>query len=177
MAGGVYGAWEQVVTSIRRLAAEVYTTVGIVITPETADKLTETVMFAHGLGVADIRIITAAQWDGKIKLAIPQSVLDQHPILSYRINNIIQGRSVRGIHATDSNRCGLATDDSAVMGNYHYPCIIHMREGGEPIGEVGPNMRAERVKWAETHDTHTDPICKKNCIDVCVDYNNKFRDR
>jgi len=177
MAGGIYGAWEKVIDNIRRLSGRVYTTVGIVVTPETADKLTETVMFAHDLGVHDIRVITAAQWDGKIKLAIPQGVLDEHPILAYRIANIINGRSVRGIQPEDSDRCGLITDDSAVMGDEHFPCIIHMREGGKAIGKVGPNMRQERVEWAKTHDTHSDPICLKNCLDACVEYNNKFAER
>ncbi|KKM04955.1 hypothetical protein LCGC14_1758930, partial [marine sediment metagenome] len=24
--------------------------------------------------------------------------------------------------------------------------------------------------------THLNPICRKNCLDVCIDYNNKVRD-
>jgi len=176
MAGGIYGAWNSVVENIQKLSARVYTTVGVVITPETAPQLTETVMFAHGLGVSDIRIITAAQWDGEIIINIPQKVLDQHPILQYRINHLRNGRHVRGIQSSDANRCGLTVDDSAVMGNNHYPCIIYMREGGEAIGGIGPNMRAERIKWSKNHDTHCDPICKASCLDVCIDYNNKFKE-
>jgi hypothetical protein len=30
------------------------------------------------------------------------------------------------------------------------------------------------VEFLEKFDTHTDPICKKNCLDVCRDYNNKY---
>jgi len=46
-----------------------------------------------------------------------------------------------------------------------------MREDGKPIGTVSGNMRKERVNWYLTHDSYTDPICKKNCLDVCHDYN------
>ena len=48
-----------------------------------------------------------------------------------------------------------------------------MREGGDPIGRVGPNMRAERKAWIESHDCSVDPICSGMCLDVCVDYCNK----
>ena len=37
-------------------------------------------------------------------------------------------------------------------------------------------MREERYKWAMEHDTKKDPICSKNSLDVCIDYNNKYRD-
>ena len=63
----------------------------------------------------------------------------------------------------------------AVMGKYHYPCIIYMREGGKPIGVVGPDMRSERGVWASMHNSLDDPIYNTNCLDVCVEYNNKFR--
>lgn len=62
----------------------------------------------------------------------------------------------------------------AVNQGLHYPCIIYMREGGKAIGKVGDNMRAERKAWYENHDTHCDPICKKNCLDVCTEYNTRF---
>jgi len=57
----------------------------------------------------------------------------------------------------------------------HYPCIIYLREWGDPIGELGAQTRIDRLRWAQEHDTHEDPICRKNCLDVCVDYNNKAR--
>ena len=47
-----------------------------------------------------------------------------------------------------------------------------MREYGDPIGKVGPDMRQERARWAETHNCQEDPICKRMCLDVCRDYNN-----
>jgi hypothetical protein len=133
------------------------------------------VKFAHGLGVADIRIIPAAQSGNMIAgvEAIPQDILDAHPILKYRVENIRAGRPVRGIEPYDCHRCYMAIDDSVVSGYYHFPCVIYMREQGEPIGRIGPNMRAERIAWSKQHDTHTDPICQKNCLDVCVEHNNR----
>jgi hypothetical protein len=64
----------------------------------------------------------------------------------------------------------------AVANGYHFPCIIYMREQGDPIGQVGPNMRKERYEWMVNHDAHKDPICSKNCLDVCIDYNNKCKE-
>jgi len=82
---------------------------------------------------------------------------------------------VRGLCGNDSDRCGLVLDDMAVMGDSHYPCIIYMREGGEPIGKVDGNVRLDRERWSREHNTHQDPICSTNCLDVCADYNNTFR--
>jgi hypothetical protein len=48
-----------------------------------------------------------------------------------------------------------------------------MREHGKPIGKVGPNIRKERFDWLKNHNCFEDPICKKNCLDVCVAFNNK----
>jgi hypothetical protein len=36
--------------------------------------------------------------------------------------------------------------------------------------------REERKTWFENHDTLKDKICKENCLDVCIDYNNKWRE-
>lgn len=160
--------------TIRRLAQQTYVTAGVVLTDDNYGELRRIVQLAHELGCADIRLISAAQWDVVLEAAstIPQSLLDAHPILSYRVANIRNGRGVRGMGCDDCNQCHLAKDDSIVAGSWHFPCIIHFREGGEPIGEVGPHMRAERVEWSET-DRYSDPICQANCLDVCVDYNNR----
>jgi len=103
-------------------------------------------------------------------------LLDKYPILKYRINNFKNGVNVRGMKSTDFNHCALVLDDSVIAGKYHFSCVINMREGGKPIGEVGPNMRKERKEWFDNHDTYKDEICKRNCLDVCVFYNNKYRD-
>ena len=64
----------------------------------------------------------------------------------------------------------------AVAGNNHYPCIIYLREQGNPIGKIeNINLiRQQRMEWIKNHNTHENEICKNNCIDVCVDYNNKW---
>ena len=174
MAGGVKGAWAKVISNIEYLSTRVYTTVGVVLTPENAAEIGGTIDLAESLGVSDIRVIPAAQCSRHL-MGVPSRVWPgRFPILQYRMNNVRNGRSVRGIGPRDSHRCGLALDDMAVMGTQHYPCIIHMREGGAPIGQVGANMRAEREQWYKTHDTHSDPICQANCLDVCRQYNNVF---
>lgn len=174
MAGGVKGSWDVVVDNIRYLSTKTYVTVGVVLTDTNIAEMVETVKFAHSLGVADIRIISSAQENKELAdaISIPQEILDAHPILAYRVANIKKGRHVRGIKNTDSKSCGLVLDDMAVLGRKHFPCIIYLREGGKPIGEVGKNIRYERFKWFMNHNTHEDPICRKNCLDVCVDHNN-----
>lgn len=107
---------------------------------------------------------------------VPQYILDAHPILAYRVKNFTQGINVRGITDKDSTKCAIVLDDSVIGGEMHFPCVIYMREKGKAIGKVGPNMRMERKKWHDEHNTHKDPICKANCLDVCISYNNKYRE-
>lgn len=168
--------FQRLIENIRYLASKVYVTVGIVLTEDRQSEVLNLVKFAHELGVADIRIISAAQYNGKLSRLneIPEHILNSHPILRYRVSNLISGRNVRGISDTDCRKCHLVKDDSAVAGKWHFPCVIHMREGGEPIGEVSESMMHERIIWSKNHDTHADPICKQNCLDCLVDYNNKF---
>jgi molybdenum cofactor biosynthesis enzyme MoaA len=173
MAGGIKGAWAQVTNNIRRLAFMVYTTVGVVLTNENRNSVNDIIRLAHDLGVADIRIIPAAQFDSHLgPVTVDEDLLQAHPILRYRLVNVQEHRPVRGLCATDSHRCGLVLDDVAVMGDQHYPCIIYMREGGAPIGPVDDTMRTRRLEWQASHDTHADPICRQNCLDVCVAFNN-----
>jgi MoaA/NifB/PqqE/SkfB family radical SAM enzyme len=171
---GREGYFDTVVENIRWLSQETYVTVGLVFTDERASEVASVVEFAASLGVSDIRIISAAQYDGSLLHLekIDQSLLDKYPVLNYRVSNLINGRNVRGMKDSVTNRCYLVRDDYAVAGKWHFPCVIHMREGGEPIGEIGDNMQDEREVWSRTHDTHSDPICMKNCLDCLVDYNN-----
>jgi MoaA/NifB/PqqE/SkfB family radical SAM enzyme len=176
---GVSGQFERVTYNIVELSKLVYTTVGVVLTAETVSTTRRVVEFAHGLGVTDIRIIPCAQeGNGNAELVrqvglISQKILDAHPILKYRVQNILNGVLIRGLQASDTHTCYLALDDSVVSGGYHYPCVIYLREKGEPIGKVGPNMRGQRVAWMAQHDTHKDPICSKQCLDVCCAHNNR----
>lgn len=174
---GIKGAWDKVVNNIKELSKITYVTVGMVFTEDNVDDCIESVMFADSLGVSDIRVIPSAQYNqALIKLTdLPKEVLSKYPILKYRINNLARGKHVRGIQPNDTNKCPLVLDDMAVAGGKHFPCIIYMREQGDPIGSVGPKMREERLEWFQRHDTHKDPICRGNCLDVCVQYNNKWK--
>lgn len=155
--------------SIRFLAQNSYVTVGVVLTSENEGHVLDTVSYARSLGVHDVRVITAAQHNA----ALPAFSEEKMPILRYRAQRAKLGLGVRGLSPSDCHRCYLAIDDSVIAQKYHFPCVIHMREGGNPIGRVGPYMRQDRIAWSERHDTHKDPICKSNCLDVCVDYNNR----
>jgi len=174
MAGGIKGAWAKVISNIEKISAETYTTVGVVLTEDNLTTVNEIIAFAATLGVHDVRIIPAAQDGDRLRnVQVDESLLEKFPILAYRIRNLQAGRPVRGVSQTDTSKCGLVLDDMAACGGEHYPCIIYMREGGAPIGKIGPNMRSERAAWHAKHDSKCDPICSKNCLDVCVDYNNK----
>lgn len=174
---GVKGVWGLVIKNIQALSKLTYVTLGIVVTEETVSQLKETVQFASSLEPSDIRIISSAQFDQLLDAAssLPSELVNRYPILRYRVSNINTHRNVRGLVETDSHRCGLCLDDMAVAGGKHFPCIIYMREQGSPIGGMGPDARAEREAWCKKHDTHKDPICKKNCLDVCIDYNNQYQ--
>jgi molybdenum cofactor biosynthesis enzyme MoaA len=170
------GKFDRVVESIRFIAdSGTYITVGIVLNQDNINEVNDTIMLAHGLGVSDIRVISVAQEDMSLlgHIDVPHEVLEAHPILKYRVENIKSGNGVRGLSANDSPKCYLVQDDSVVAGKYHWPCVIYMRELGQPIGDVGPNMREDRVRFFETFNPHDDPICKRTCLDVCVDFNNK----
>jgi hypothetical protein len=78
---------------------------------------------------------------------------------------------------TDCNKCHLVKDDMVVLRGKHFPCVIYMREQGNAIdnvyGKTIQEIRQERKMWFEKTNTYNDPICKRNCLDVCIDYNNK----
>ena len=177
MAGGIKDSWHRVINNINNISKQVYVTVGMVFTETNIDTVVSSIKFASSLGVADIRIVSAAQDDRMIEelQKIPNYLLQKHPILKYRVNHYLCGRNVRGITETDSSKCRLVLDDMAVAGGYHFPCIIYLREGGKPIGIISNNMRKERYEWYRRHNSHDDSICKKNCLDVCIDFNNKAR--
>ncbi|MDD5006499.1 MAG: radical SAM protein [Candidatus Omnitrophica bacterium] len=178
MSGGINGSWEKVVKNIEIISKLTYVTVGVVLTPENIDKTIDTIRFSHNLGVADIRIISAAQWNKPIPRLneVEAEIKEAHPILKYRIKHFAESRNVRGMLETDSKKCALVLDDSVIAGDFHFPCIIYMRERGDPISKVSKNMRNERMEWFKAHDCFKDEICKNNCLDVCIDYNNKYRD-
>jgi len=179
MSGGINGAWFKVIENIKWLSSQTYTTVGIVVNDDNIEKCLDTILFADTLGVSDIRVIPSAQFNKILSIleGLSDSFLSKYPILNYRVSNIRNGRHVRGLTEKDCGRCHLVLDDMAVAASFHFPCIIYMREQGNPIGKVGHNMREERKEWSENYDCFSDPICSKNCLDVCIDFNNKANTR
>ena len=175
MSGGIMASWGRAVDAIKHLSQKVYVSVGIVFTEQNVQEAVETVKFADSLGVTDIRVIPSAQYNKALAnlCSLPTGLLNKYPILNYRIKNLGDGKHVRGIGPNDTNKCSLVLDDMACVGNYHYPCVIYLREQGQPIGEINANMREERRLWYLRHNTHKDAICSKNCLDVCIAYNNK----
>ena len=173
---GKKGVWENVVKCIEHVSKKVYTTVGIVVTEESVHTLKDIIVFAANLGVHDIRIISAAQFNQILNVAetIPEEIYSKYPILKYRINNIFNNVNVRGIQENNSHKCYIALDDMVVAGDYHFPCVIYMREQGNPIGNINGNVREDRKNWVKNFDTHSDPICKKNCLDCIILYNDKY---
>ncbi len=178
LAGNKTGSWNIVIPNIKEISKLIYVTIGIVLTPYNIDKTIETIIFAHKLDVSDIRIISAAQYNKPIPglNKVPKNIRKIYPILNYRINHFLNGRNVRGLLPQDSKKCGLVLDDSVIAGDFHFPCIIYMREKGNAIGRISQNMRMERKIWFENHNCYKDNICSNNCLDVCVDYNNKYRE-
>lgn len=173
MSGGVKG-WTKVVENIKLLSKLTYISAGMVFTEVNVDDCLNSVLFAHSLGVSDIRVIPSAQYNkALIRLAdLPEDILNKYPILRYRINNIKNGVGVRGMKDGDCSKCYVVLDDVMSAGEYHFPCIIYFREGGKPIGKMDEGFRSERKNWHENHNVLKNPICSKNCLDCLVKYNN-----
>lgn len=170
---------KRVMRTIQYLSARTYVSIGTVVTEDNADDVMSVLEFALETKVADVRVIPAAQYMPKLELhnrkGCYQTIADavaRFPIFAYRYNRTLLGEPVRGMTWTDAPHCYLGLDDMVVSGGKHYPCVIHLREGGAPIGEIGPKTRIERANWVYSHNPYEDPICRKNCLDVCVAHNN-----
>lgn len=174
MMAGVNAKFEHISNVIKELSKITYVTVGVVLDQRNDSELDKIIDYAASLGVSDIRIIPSAQSNHTIAV----DRVTKFQILNYRINNIREGRKMRGVPAQGStHKCHLVKDDMAIMSNRHFPCIIFLREKGNPIGTIDnktmAEIREERKQWFNKHDTYMHPICRGNCLDVCVDYNNK----
>lgn len=173
---GTNSKFEHICEVIRELSKLTYVTVGVVIDNRNEQELASIIAYATGLGVKDIRIIPSAQYNRRLNIDVKTA----YKILNYRLNNLRSGRHVRGLQVKDCGKCHLVKDDMAILHGNHFPCIIYMREQGEAIGSInGKNIqqiRNERRIWFESNNTHEDKICKRNCLDVCIDYNNKVEE-
>ena len=173
---GVNSRFGHVSDVIKELSKITYVTAGVVLDKQNNAELGKIVEYASGLGVSDIRIIPSAQSNHFLKVDVDTNL----PILKYRIRNLRNGRHVRGIQEHDCGKCHLVKDDMVVLHGKHFPCVIYMRERGKPIGSVYGkslfNIREERKRWFDGFNTKSDPICSKNCLDVCIDHNNKVEE-
>jgi MoaA/NifB/PqqE/SkfB family radical SAM enzyme len=185
---GTSGYYRKIISNIKKLSDFSYVTLGIVLEQQNEQELDEIIKFGTSLGVADIRIIPSAQYNQPLHPNIENT---KFPILKYRLQHIKEGRHVRGLNSSNSCNCHLVKDDMAVLADYHYPCIIYMREQGDPIGKIDfdlspseslKRIMKEREYWFKYHYILNNPICSKNCLDVCTDYNDEvekysFNDR
>lgn len=171
--------WKRTIENIKALSRLTYVIVGITIGEKNCQRACEIIEFAHGLGVADMKLSTDSKWNREIpgldKLS--PAVLESHPILRYRVNSFLGGRNVRGLRPQDCHSCPLVMDDIIICGSHHYPCIVQLREGGQPIGSVRDvaAMRDERREWGLAIDTHKDCVCKPYCMDIFADCNNRIK--
>ena len=171
MCGGVKQAWERASKAIEYLSKKTYVTIGIVFNEQNEQHTKEIIKHCDSLNPSDIRIIPSAQF-GKVLpdlLKSSQNFISKYPILRYRIEN---NKPIRGLSEKDASKCRLVLDDVAVAGRYAFPCIIYMREGGRPISIMNENFRIKRYEWYKKHNSKQDNICKNNCLDVCIEYNN-----
>lgn len=144
---------------------------------KTSAQIQSTVELARSLGVHEIKMMSLSQ-EGEIVDSgwVTEELGDEFPLLKWRAENFKNGRDVRGLVDSDCRRCHVVLDDATVAGDFHYPCNVYFREKGAPIGKVGPDMLAERALWHESHDSLVDPICRRHCMDILREYNNRSRD-
>lgn len=161
---------------IKYLSSKTYCTVGVVLNDNNVGELRSIIQFATDLGVSDIRIIPSAQYNRQLDIDMKTN----YPILRHRLDNIKNGLHVRGLKTTDCSTCHLVKDDMVILHGYHFPCIIYTREQGNPIGKIENktiyDIKKERFMWSEKTNCHNDSICRKNCLDFCIDYNNKVEE-
>lgn len=170
---GTNSHFEHISEVIKYLSSKTYVSVGVVLDKQNNQELLDIVAYASSLGVSDIRIIPSAQSNHHLDI----DVQTEYKILKYRINHLKNGVHVRGIKKHDCTKCHLVKDDMVILYGQHFPCVIYMREQGQAIGSVYgktlEEIRKERKTWFENTDIHNDVICKNNCLDVCIDHNNK----
>lgn len=174
MCGGIKNAWERAGNAIAYLSKKTYVTIGVVFNEQNYGHAKETIEYCDSLKPSDIRIILSTQYGNALPdlLKLPLNIINKYPILKYRIKRFKNNKPIRGLSRKDASKCGLVLDDVAVAGGYAFPCIIYMREGGHPISIMDENFRIKRYEWYKKHDSKQDNICKNNCLDVCIEYNN-----
>ena len=179
LAGGIKNVWEKVSSNLAALSRIASVMAGITVSEKNLHEVRDVVERLDSLGVADMKLSTSTHFNGAIPglEKISNEILDRHPVLKYRVKNFLAGRNVRGLREGDCGKCMLVQDELIIMGNKHYPCIVHAREhAADAIGDVKSvtEMRKERAAWANGRDIRLDPVCKKFCMDIFLDCNNRI---
>jgi MoaA/NifB/PqqE/SkfB family radical SAM enzyme len=147
--------------------------IGTVFDEKNMSEASKIVRFISELGVSDIKVGTASQNDvSKVDLSGVEDLFGKHRILRYRASRFANGRGMRGLEASDCNRCFLSLDDVTIKGTKHYPCAVYLREGGAAIGEVDDSMMESRRAWFQEHNSSKDSLCCDFCMDFKCDFNN-----
>jgi MoaA/NifB/PqqE/SkfB family radical SAM enzyme len=169
----VHNVFDLVVNNIRELSKLVYVNVGTVFTEENIEYYNDIIKFISDLGVSDIKIGTDTKYNKLHHFDIPEEILIKHPVLRFRTNNFNMGRNMRGSELGNSRKCYLVLDDVTIAGGECYPCAVYVRENGNPIGPFDKDNETYRRSWFESHDSYTDPICRKFCMDFKCKFNEK----
>ena len=178
LAGGI-DVWTRVSSSLAALSKIASVMAGITVSEKNLHEVKDVVEKLDALGVSDMKLSTSTHFNGAIPglEKISSEILDRHPVLKYRVTNFLAGRNVRGLRDGDCGKCMLVQDELIIMGDRHYPCIVHAREqAAAAIGNVKTvaEMRKERLAWALGRDSHLDMVCKKFCMDIFIDCNNRI---
>ena len=183
--GGREDIYTKVSANIQRLVAlkrkyDLKVVICLAITKLNFPVLPEIVAdFLTNLHPDDIRLIPVAQeqftpdeqeyYQRLIQPQLLRLASKKYPFLRYRINNFFD---VRGLGASDVERCYVVLDERTVGGQYLYPCNIYIRERGQPIAAVtDPDKNAKIWRWFLQHNCQHDSICKQYCCDVTREYN------
>lgn len=178
LAGGRKNVLQRVYSTIRKLSeAGIPVYVGVTCCSSRNDpqEIRDTLRTVFELGAADVKIMSVVQDPTEVDPSLGEEN-EKFQFLRWRTNNFRCGLSIRGLTEQDSHKCALVLDDVTLVGDQHYPCNVYFREGGTSIGTFGTNMLAERAEWFRETDTHKDPICKANCMDLLRAHNNRVRE-
>jgi MoaA/NifB/PqqE/SkfB family radical SAM enzyme len=171
MVGNIF---DVVVGNIRELSKLVYVNVGIVFNDNNIGEYREIIKYISDLGVGDIRIMTATQYNKVGRYEIGEDILGKHPILRYRVENFNNGRNMRGSGLAKTGKCHLVRDDITIYGEEYYSCAVYVREGGRAIGNIFEGI--DREGWFRGHDSHGDEICREYCMDFKCRFNDRVEE-
>jgi MoaA/NifB/PqqE/SkfB family radical SAM enzyme len=184
---GSSGLLARVRTNIERLCAApgTHVTVNSILDADTFGRL----MAADGAGLQDLlgwcqqagvddfkflpasraRLVTVFEEPGsweRFETLCQSTVPDRYPMFHYRLRSMRAGG--HGLRQGQPHPCWLCLDDRAFDSRGAYPCIVRLREGGEPLFHHGDDTpsRAARLQAFLATDRSQDPICRAHCYDL-----------